>query len=96
MPNTEQSLPQPLHLAFLTCTPCALQDPVPYSQSTFCASGIYLRDLTYFEEGGSAAGEGLINFKKKKNVYSVIQIIQKYQQIPYTLKLNERYAYDDD
>jgi hypothetical protein len=52
-------------------------------------SGIYLRDLTYFEEGGSS-GDGLINFKKKKNVYSVIQIIQKYQATPYTARKNER------
>jgi hypothetical protein len=48
--------------------------------------GIYLRDLTYFEEGGSNAEKGMINFKKNKNVYGVIQIIQKYQETPYTYK----------
>lgn len=51
--------------------------------------GIYLRDLTYFEEGG-ASDNGLINFKSKKNVYSVIQIIQGYQLSPYDIKKNER------
>lgn len=51
--------------------------------------GVYLRDLTYFDEGGGGA-EGMINFKSKKNVYSVIQIIQKYQSAPYPFKANER------
>jgi hypothetical protein len=57
--------------------------------------GIYLRDLTYFEEGGGSAGEGLINFKKKKNVYSVIQIIQKYQKTTYDFKKNDKYDYSN-
>lgn len=55
-------------------------------------SGIYLRDLTYFEEGGNSAqiDPSLINFKKNKNVYSVIQIIQKNQLTPYPFKKNEK------
>lgn len=52
-------------------------------------SGIYLRDLTYFDEGGGG-DDGLINFKNRKNVYSVIQIIQKYQERPYNFKKNEK------
>lgn len=51
--------------------------------------GVYLRDLTYFDEGGGGA-DGMINFKSKKNVYSVIQIIQKYQTTQYPFKANER------
>jgi hypothetical protein len=51
--------------------------------------GVYLRDLTYFDEGAGGA-EGMINFKSKKNVYSVIQIIQKYQTVSYPFKPNER------
>jgi hypothetical protein len=43
--------------------------------------------LTYFEEGASTAMDpSLINFKKNKNVYSVIQIIQKNQLVPYPFK----------
>jgi hypothetical protein len=54
--------------------------------------GIYLRDLTYFEEGGNNAqiDPSLINFKKNKNVYSVIQIIQRNQMTPYPFKKNEK------
>eukprot|EP00029_Vermamoeba_vermiformis_P008300 TRINITY_DN383_c0_g2_i1.p1 TRINITY_DN383_c0_g2~~TRINITY_DN383_c0_g2_i1.p1 ORF type:complete len:815 (+),score=196.28 TRINITY_DN383_c0_g2_i1:83-2527(+) len=54
--------------------------------------GIYLRDLTYFEEGGNNAqiDPSLINFKKNKNVYSVIQIIQRGQMTPYPFKKNEK------
>jgi hypothetical protein len=61
-------------------TPC-----IPYI-------GIYLRDLTYFEEGGNNAqiDPSLINFKKNKNVYSVIQIIQRNQMTPYPFKKNEK------
>ena len=51
--------------------------------------GVYLRDLTYFDEGGGGS-DGMINFKSKKNVYSVIQIIQKYQATPYPFKPTER------
>lgn len=51
--------------------------------------GVYLRDLTYFDEGAGGA-DGMINFKSKKNVYSVIQIIQKYQATPYPFKPNDR------
>ena len=51
--------------------------------------GVYLRDLTYFDEGGGGS-DGMINFKSKKNVYSVIQIIQKYQTTLYPFKVNER------
>lgn len=51
--------------------------------------GVYLRDLTYFDEGAGGS-DGMINFKSKKNVYSVIQIIQKYQTSPYPFKLNDR------
>ena len=50
-----------------------------------------MRDLTYFEEGANTADDpSLINFKKNKNVYSVIQIIQKNQMTPYTFKKNEK------
>lgn len=51
--------------------------------------GVYLRDLTYFDEGAGGS-DGMINFKSKKNVYSVIQIIQKYQATPYQFKPNDR------
>lgn len=51
--------------------------------------GIYLRDLTYFDEG-SQVTDGLINFNSKKNVYSVIQIIQKYQTTQFPYKFNEK------
>jgi hypothetical protein len=46
--------------------------------------------LTYFEESGGSAEKGMINFKKNRNVYGVIQIIQKYQEVPYTFKKNEK------
>jgi len=55
--------------------------------------GIHLRDLVYFEEGGSGSGSGnrvstknLINFKQRKNVYSVIYLIQLFQQTPFSFQ----------
>jgi hypothetical protein len=32
----------------------------------------------------------MINFKKNRNVYGVIQIIQRYQETPYTFKKNDK------
>jgi len=48
--------------------------------------GVYLRDLTYFDEDGGNAEKNLINFKQRKNIYSVIYLVQNYQQTPYTFK----------
>jgi hypothetical protein len=52
----------------------------------FCCSGIYLRDLTYFESTSQEKPqiEGAIKFKQTKQVFSVIKLIQTYQKQPYT------------
>jgi hypothetical protein len=49
-------------------------------------SGIYLRDLTYFESNTNEKPniQGAIKFKQTKQVFSVIKLIQTYQKQPYT------------
>eukprot|EP01080_Neovahlkampfia_damariscottae_P006336 gene6336-10343_t len=53
--------------------------------------GIYLTDLTFIEDGNadvinhSVTGRELINWKKRKLVYAVIQQIQQYQDKPFDI-----------
>eukprot|EP01104_Vermistella_antarctica_P014558 TRINITY_DN460_c0_g3_i1.p1 TRINITY_DN460_c0_g3~~TRINITY_DN460_c0_g3_i1.p1 ORF type:complete len:1428 (+),score=393.76 TRINITY_DN460_c0_g3_i1:424-4707(+) len=48
--------------------------------------GVYLMDLTFIEDGNPDMIGNLINFEKRKFVYRVITIIQKFQHTPYNLK----------
>jgi len=48
--------------------------------------GVYLTDLIFIEEGNKDTKDGLINFKKRRQLYSVIEEIQTYQSEPYTCK----------
>ncbi|EFA85172.1 Ras guanine nucleotide exchange factor [Heterostelium album PN500] len=45
--------------------------------------GVYLKDLTFIEDGNNDSMDGLINWGKKKLVYNIISIIQSCQYIPY-------------
>ncbi|GAM23088.1 hypothetical protein SAMD00019534_062630 [Acytostelium subglobosum LB1] len=46
--------------------------------------GVYLKDLTFIEDGNNDRMDGgLINWAKKKLVYNIISIIQGCQDIPY-------------
>eukprot|EP00004_Rigifila_ramosa_P023034 TRINITY_DN6406_c0_g1_i1.p1 TRINITY_DN6406_c0_g1~~TRINITY_DN6406_c0_g1_i1.p1 ORF type:complete len:737 (+),score=176.85 TRINITY_DN6406_c0_g1_i1:1228-3438(+) len=46
--------------------------------------GVYLRDLTFLEDGNENLSNGLINFQKRRRVFAVISEIQQYQQTRYT------------
>eukprot|EP01133_Synstelium_polycarpum_P008966 gene8966-10516_t len=45
--------------------------------------GVYLKDLTFIEDGNADCMEGLVNWGKKKLMHSIISIIQGCQDIPY-------------
>ncbi|KAF2076004.1 hypothetical protein CYY_002711 [Polysphondylium violaceum] len=45
--------------------------------------GVYLKDLTFIEDGNPDTINSLINWGKKKLIYNIISIIQRCQQIPY-------------
>ncbi|GAM23008.1 hypothetical protein SAMD00019534_061830 [Acytostelium subglobosum LB1] len=45
--------------------------------------GVYLKDLTFIEDGNSDSVDGLINWAKKKLIYTIISIIQGCQDINY-------------
>merc|ERR1712137_1127881 len=46
--------------------------------------GTYLTDITFIEDGNPDFVQGLINYRKRELVYSVIREIQQYQQKSYT------------
>ena len=48
-------------------------------------SGVYLTDLTFIDENPDTVN-GMINFTKRRLVYSVISKIQQYQQTHYNLQ----------
>ena len=47
------------------------------------ATGVYLADLTFIDDGNPDRIDGLINFSKPRLDYSVISNIQLYQQKPF-------------
>lgn len=47
---------------------------------------MYLTDLTFIEEGNPDYINGLINFGKRKLVYTVISSVKQYQQAAYNLQ----------
>jgi len=47
--------------------------------------GVYLRDLTFIEDGNKDKIDGLINFRKMELVYNVIDVIQQSQAIDYDI-----------
>eukprot|EP01102_Stenamoeba_stenopodia_P006360 TRINITY_DN1744_c0_g3_i1.p1 TRINITY_DN1744_c0_g3~~TRINITY_DN1744_c0_g3_i1.p1 ORF type:complete len:906 (-),score=236.37 TRINITY_DN1744_c0_g3_i1:10-2727(-) len=53
--------------------------------------GVYLTDLTFTEDGNPDRLEGgeLINFIKRKKLSVVIQEIQQYQNMPYSIEVNQ-------
>ena len=46
--------------------------------------GTYLTDITFIEDGNPDYVQGLINYRKREMVFSVIREIQQYQQQCYT------------
>jgi hypothetical protein len=48
--------------------------------------GVYLTDLTFIEDGNPDYIYGLINFFKRKLVYTVISQVKQYQQAAYNLQ----------
>eukprot|EP00026_Physarum_polycephalum_P002714 Phypoly_transcript_02722.p1 GENE.Phypoly_transcript_02722~~Phypoly_transcript_02722.p1 ORF type:complete len:821 (+),score=152.14 Phypoly_transcript_02722:35-2497(+) len=48
--------------------------------------GVYLTDLTFIDDGNPDTINGLINFAKRKLVYTVIDKVKQYQQSPYNLQ----------
>ncbi|EGC33276.1 hypothetical protein DICPUDRAFT_49010 [Dictyostelium purpureum] len=45
--------------------------------------GVYLKDLTFIEEGNPDTINSLINWSKKKLIFNIVSIIQRCQQVPY-------------
>jgi len=50
--------------------------------------GIYLKDLTFIEDGNKDILDGLINFRKMELVYNVIAEVQQNQSTDYDIKPN--------
>jgi hypothetical protein len=46
-------------------------------------SGVYLKDLTFIEDGNPDTLAGLINFSKRMLLYKAIADMQQYQLKPY-------------
>ena len=66
-----------------------------YREALRCASppllpylGVYLTDLTFIEDGNKDMLDGLINFRKRQLIYSIISDIQLYQQARYFITPN--------
>jgi len=48
--------------------------------------GVYLTDLTFIEDGNPDHIKGLVNYKKRRLYFDVIEQIQQYQQRSYNLQ----------
>eukprot|EP01132_Coremiostelium_polycephalum_P002360 gene2360-2911_t len=60
---------------------------VDSKQSCIPYLGVYLKDITFFQEDcDKGSGVGTINMKQSKNVYSVMKIIQNFQKNPYNFE----------
>lgn len=55
--------------------------------------GTYLTDITFIEDGNPDYSHGLINYRKRELVYTVIQEIQQYQQKAYSFELMDGIAF---
>jgi hypothetical protein len=47
---------------------------------------VYLTDLTFIDDGNPDFIAGLINFTKRKLVYTVVEKVKQYQQSAYNLQ----------
>ncbi|KAJ3434835.1 ras guanine nucleotide exchange factor a [Anaeramoeba flamelloides] len=45
--------------------------------------GVFLSDITFISSGSPSTIDGLINFSKRKLLYTVVNKIQEYQRVPY-------------
>lgn len=78
-----------LHKANPPCVPfLGLFDFTPLLPRLLTASGVYLTDLTFIEDGipGIIKKSTLINFAKRAKTAEVIRDIQQYQNVPYPLQ----------
>jgi len=50
---------------------------------------VHLQDLIFIEEGNPDMVDGLINFNKRRLVYTVIQTLVGFQSTPYDIQVNE-------
>eukprot|EP01094_Clydonella_sp_ATCC50884_P023673 TRINITY_DN5739_c0_g1_i2.p1 TRINITY_DN5739_c0_g1~~TRINITY_DN5739_c0_g1_i2.p1 ORF type:complete len:981 (-),score=236.14 TRINITY_DN5739_c0_g1_i2:206-2971(-) len=48
--------------------------------------GVYLKDLTFIEDGNPDTTDGLINFAKRGLIYRIIEDVQQYQLKDYDIK----------
>lgn len=64
----------------------ARQPVIPYI-------GVYLMDLLFIEEGNPDNFGSFINFRKRKQVFEIIQTIQKCQQTGYAIKAEPHFEY---
>jgi len=66
--------------------------------------GLYMKDLTFTEDGNPDMVNGLINFSKRRLLYRIISQLQQFQLKPYDIKpvgtllvyLNQNYTYDEN
>jgi son of sevenless-like protein len=50
---------------------------------------VFLSDLTFIEQGNmNTVHHGLINWEKRKLIYSIVSQVRLYQQAPYTFEKN--------
>lgn len=56
---------------------------------TFFKLGVFLRDLTFIEDGNPDKINELVNFEKIKLMGSIIQEVKSFQSTKYTFKKNE-------
>ena len=59
----------------------------------FSFRGTYLTDITFIEDGNPDFQLGLINYRKRELIHSVIQEIQQYQQKSYTFEFVDGIAH---
>ncbi|GAM20951.1 hypothetical protein SAMD00019534_041260 [Acytostelium subglobosum LB1] len=52
--------------------------------------GVFLKDITFYQEGSAGQSADGINLKQSKNVYSVLRSIRSCQKNPYTFEQNPR------
>eukprot|EP01098_Paradermamoeba_levis_P001873 TRINITY_DN12151_c0_g1_i1.p1 TRINITY_DN12151_c0_g1~~TRINITY_DN12151_c0_g1_i1.p1 ORF type:complete len:148 (-),score=21.92 TRINITY_DN12151_c0_g1_i1:5-448(-) len=52
--------------------------------------GVYLGDLTFIEDGNPDKLGNLINFQKRKMIYSIIEAVRKFQAQPYDIQVADR------
>lgn len=50
-------------------------------------AGVFLQDLTFIDQGNAdSVGCGLVDLGKRRNLYGVLELMQRYREPPYHLQ----------